>query len=176
MDKDVHPLVRLARRAVAAHIQEGRRLAPPAESEMTPEMGDRAGTFVSLHEFGELRGCIGTFLPQRSNVAEEIIENAIAAATRDPRFSPVLPDEVDDLEISVDVLTRPEPVESEADLNPEVYGVIVTDADNFRRGLLLPALEQVKSAQQQVAIARQKAFIGPDEPVHLYRFRVKRYH
>lgn len=176
MDKDIHPLVRLAHQALAAHILESRHLPPPAESEMTEEMRDHAGTFVSLHEFGELRGCIGTFLPQRSNVAEEIIENAIAAATRDPRFSPVQPDEVDDLEISVDVLTEPEPVTSEADLDPDLYGVIVTDTENYRRGLLLPALEQVKSAQQQVAIARQKAFIGPYEPVRLYRFRVKRYH
>jgi MEMO1 family protein len=176
MNKDVHPLVQLAHRAVAAHILVGRHLSPPSENEMTPEMRDRAGTFVSLHEFGELRGCIGTFLPQRTNVAEEIIENAIASATRDPRFPPVQPDEVDDLEISVDVLSEPEPVESAAELDPEIYGVIVTDLNNFRRGLLLPALEQVKTAAQQLAIARQKAFIGPDEPVRLYRFHVKRYH
>jgi AmmeMemoRadiSam system protein A len=176
MNKDVHPLVQLAHRAVAAHIVERRHLSPPSGGEMTPEMRARAGTFVSLHEFGELRGCIGTFLPQRANVAEEIIENAIASATRDPRFPPVRPDEIDDLEISVDVLSEPEPVESPADLDPDVYGVIVTDLDNFRRGLLLPALEQVKTTEQQLAIARQKAFIGPDEPVRLYRFLVSRYH
>jgi AmmeMemoRadiSam system protein A len=176
MNKDVHPLVQLAHRAVAAHILERRHLSPPSGVEMTAEMHDRAGTFVSLHEFGELRGCIGTFLPQRANVAEEIIENAIASATRDPRFPPVQPDEIDDLEISVDVLTEPEPVESAAELDPSIYGVIVTDLDNFRRGLLLPALEQVKSSEQQLAIARQKAYIGPDEPVRLYRFQVKRYH
>jgi MEMO1 family protein len=142
---------------------------------MTPEMLEHAGTFVSLHKFGELRGCIGTFLPQRSNVAEEIIENAIASATRDPRFPPVREEELDDLEVSVDVLTEPEAVASEADLDPKIYGVIVTDPESYRRGLLLPALEQVKTAEQQVAIARQKAYIGPDEPVRLYRFRVKRY-
>lgn len=176
MNKDVHPLVQLAHRAVAANILERRRLTTPPEKEMTPEMLQRAGAFVSLHEFGELRGCIGTFMPQRSNVAEEVIENAIASATRDPRFPPVRPDEVDDLEISVDVLSEPEPIKSVADLDPELYGVIVTDMDNMRRGLLLPALEQVKSADQQIAIARQKAFIGPDEPVKLFRFSVKRYH
>lgn len=94
MDKDVHPLVQLAHRAVTAHILERRHLSPPPAGELTPEMSDRAGAFVSLHEFGELRGCIGTFLPQRANVAEEIIENAIASATRDPRFPPVRPDEL----------------------------------------------------------------------------------
>jgi MEMO1 family protein len=176
MNKDVHPLVQLAHRAIAAHILDRRRLHPPSEEDMTPEMRERAGAFVSLHKFGELRGCIGTFLPQRADVAEEVIENAIASATRDPRFPPVRSEELDDLEISVDVLSEPEPVASEADLDPEMYGVIVTDPDSFRRGLLLPALEQVKTAQQQVAIARQKAYIGPDEPVRLYRFRVKRYY
>jgi AmmeMemoRadiSam system protein A len=176
MDEDVHPLVQLARRAVGAYILDGEHLSPPPDEEMTQEMRERAGTFVSLHEFGELRGCIGTFRPQRANVAEEIIENAIASATRDPRFPPVQPGEIDDLNISVDVLSEPEPVESVADLDPQVYGVIVSDLNNSRRGLLLPALEQVKTAEHQVAIARQKAFIGPDEPVRLFRFQVKRYH
>lgn len=176
MDKDVHPLVQLAHQAVGAYILDGRHMSPPPEEEMTPEMRERAGTFVSLHEFGELRGCVGTFRPQHANVAVEIIENAIASATRDPRFPPVQPDEVDDLDISVDVLSDPEPVESPADLDPQLYGVIVTDLNNARRGLLLPALEQVKTVEYQIAIARQKAFIGPDEPVRLYRFHVKRYH
>lgn len=176
MNRDVHPLVQLAHRAVSAHVLDKKRLRPPSDNEMTPEMRERAGTFVSLHKFGELRGCIGTFVPQRANVADEIIENAIASATRDPRFPPVQRQELDDLEISVDVLSQPEPVESVAELDPQTYGVIVTDLDNFRRGLLLPALEQVKTVEQQVAIARQKAFIGDDDPVRLYRFRVKRYH
>lgn len=176
MNRDVHPLVQLAHRAVSVHVLDKKRLRPPSDNEMTPEMRERAGTFVSLHKFGELRGCIGTFVPQRANVADEIIENAIASATRDPRFPPVQRQELDDLEISVDVLSQPEPVESVAELDPQTYGVIVTDLDNFRRGLLLPALEQVKTVEQQVAIARQKAFIGDDDPVRLYRFRVKRYH
>jgi AmmeMemoRadiSam system protein A len=176
MDKGVHPLVQLAHRAVAAYILDGRHLPVPSGEDMAPEMRARAGTFVSLYQFGELRGCIGTFLPQHANVAEETIENAIASATRDPRFPPVQPDELDGLEISVDVLSEPEPVELATDLDPQIYGVIVTDLSNSRRGLLLPALEQVKTAERQVAIARQKAFIGPDEPVRLYRFQVKRYH
>ena len=157
-------------------MRERRRLEPIPEEELPPELRQRAGTFVSLHEFGELRGCIGTFAPQRANVAEEVIDNAIASATRDPRFPPVQPSELDDLEISVDVLSEPEEIHSMAELDPEVYGVIVTDATGLRRGLLLPALEQVKTAEQQVAIARQKAYIAPGEPVRLYRFRVNRYH
>ncbi len=176
MNRQVHPLVQLAHRAIEAYILEGCRPGLPCGSELTPEMCEHAGAFVSLHEFGELRGCIGTFMPQQDNVATEIVENAIASATRDPRFPAVTADELDDLEISVDVLTEPEPAESIQDLDPQIYGVIVTDLNGMRRGLLLPALEQVKTAEQQVMIARQKAFIGPREPVKLYRFRVTRYH
>src|SRR5918911_2170873 len=103
-----HPLVQLAHRAVESYVRERRRLEPIPEEELPPELRQRAGTFVSLHEFGELRGCIGTFVAQRANVAEEVIDNAIASATRDPRFPPVQPSELDDLEISGDVLSEPE--------------------------------------------------------------------
>jgi len=172
----MHPLVRLAHRAVEMYVRERQRLPALPETELEPEWHARAGAFVSLHKFGELRGCIGTFAPVRANLAEEVIDNAIASATRDPRFPPVQASELADLDVSVDVLDEPEPVASEEELDPDVFGVIVADQSGMRRGLLLPALEQVKSVRQQVAIARQKAYIAPDEPVQLYRFRVKRYH
>ena len=82
-------------------------------------MKEKAGVFVSIHKHGELRGCIGTFEPSRRNVAEEIIVNGISAATRDPRFEPVQAEELRGLEISVDVLTSPEPIESKEQLNPK---------------------------------------------------------
>ena len=73
----------------------------------------------------------------------------------------------------VDVLTEPEPVEDESQLDPKKYGVIVQAG--WRRGLLLPDLEGVDTAALQIDICRQKGGIGPDEPVKLYRFEVKRY-
>jgi len=128
---------------------------------------------VSIHKFGELRGCIGTFEPTTKNVAEEVISNAISSATRDPRFPPIAPGELKDLEYSVDVLTSPEPVESQDKLDHKKYGVIVQSG--YSRGLLLPDLEGVDSVEEQITICRQKAGIAPDEPVKLYRFEVKRY-
>ena len=136
-------------------------------------MKEKAGVFVSIHKLGGLRGCIGTFDPQCENVAEEIINNAISSATRDPRFPPIAPDELKDLSYSVDVLTKPEPVASQDQLDPRKYGVIVECG--FRRGLLLPDLEGVDTVDHQIEICRQKAGIAPDEPVKLYRFEVKRY-
>ena len=165
-----HPLARLARETVETYIKEGKTLEP---KELVPEMEGRAGVFVSIHKFDELRGCIGTFEPTSRNVVEEIINNAISSATRDPRFPAIAPNELKNLSYSVDVLSSPEPVESQDQLDPKKYGVIVEAG--FRRGLLLPDLEGVDSVDYQIDVCRQKAGIAPDEPVKLYRFEVKRY-
>lgn len=166
-----HPLVELAREAITTYVCDGRRVSPP---ELSEAMQRRAGAFVSLHIGKELRGCIGTVEPTHPNLALEVIHNAIMAATRDPRFPPVEPDEVPNLEISVDVLSPPEPISSLAELDPKRYGVIVQGG--FRRGLLLPDLEGVDTPECQVDIARRKAGIGPHEPVQLFRFEVQRHH
>lgn len=167
-----HSLVALARKTIEHYIRDGEVIDPPEE--LTPEMRKRAGVFVSLHRGGQLRGCIGTIEPVRANVAQEIIANAISSATRDPRFPPLTAEELSDLEISVDVLTEPEPISSIRELDPKVYGVIVESGS--RRGLLLPDLEGVDTAEQQVAIALRKAWISATEPYRMYRFRVVRYH
>jgi AmmeMemoRadiSam system protein A len=134
---------------------------------------ERAGAFVSIHKQGRLRGCIGTILPVTECVAKEIIQNAISASTRDPRFSPITESELPYLEINVDVLTAPEDISSPAELDVKRYGVIVSCGG--RRGLLLPDLEGVDSVEQQIDIARQKGGIMPDEDVRLQRFEVVRH-
>ena len=166
------PLVELARQTITQYVRSGVTIPPPKQ--LTDEMAQPAGTFVSLHKGSALRGCIGTLEPTRPTVAEEIIQNAISAATRDPRFPPVQPDELAELDISVDVLTPAEPVASSDELDPKRYGVIVQSG--WRRGVLLPDLEGVDTAEYQVSIARRKAGIGPQEPVQLYRFEVRRHH
>lgn len=170
MAEKLHPLVKLAKETVESYIREGKTLQP---RELIPEMKGRAGVFVSIHKHGELRGCIGTFEPTKANVAEEIIANAISSATRDPRFLPVAVAELANLEYSVDILTKPERVEDESQLDPKRYGVIVESG--FRRGLLLPDLEGVDSTERQIEICRLKAGIDTGEPINLYRFEVKRF-
>ena len=168
---EMHPLVKLAKKTVESYVKEGK---VPNPGRLTPETKDKAGVFVSIHtKSGELRGCIGTIEPKKENVAEEIITNAVSSATRDPRFPPISPGELKDLDYSVDVLTEPEPVEDESQLDPKKYGAIVESG--WRRGLLLPDLEGVDSVDYQIDICRQKAGIGPKETVKLYRFQVKRY-
>ena len=133
----------------------------------------KAGVFVSIHKQGRLRGCIGTIAPTRANLAEEIIRNAVSAAAHDPRFDPIQPEELKWLEINVDVLSEPEDIQSEDELDIRRYGVIVTRGQ--RRGLLLPDLDGVDTVQQQISIARRKAGIGPTEKVSLQRFEVVRH-
>lgn len=168
-----HPLVQLARATIEAYVREGRVLRPDAAP--APIEGKPAGVFVTLHtrRTGELRGCIGTIEPTEPSLAQETINNAIAAATRDPRFPPVRPAELDDLEIEVSVLYPPEPIKSIAELDPKTYGVIVRRG--WRRGLLLPDIPGIDDAETQVRYARMKAGIGENERVDLYRFRVEKY-
>ena len=163
-------MVRLAKEAVESYVREGKTSRP---KELTLEMKERAGVFVSLHKHGQLRGCIGTFEPTKDNVAEEIIANAISSSTMDPRFPPVTAAELDDLEYSVDILTEPEPVTGISQLDPKEYGVIVESG--WKKGLLLPDLEGVDSVEEQIAICRLKAGISASEPVKLYRFQVRRF-
>lgn len=166
-----HPLVQLARATIDAYVRAGKVIRPPAE--LSPEMKQQAGAFVSLHRRGQLRGCIGTFAPTQDNVAEEVIHNAISSATQDPRFTPLQPRELADLEINVDVLSTPEPVTDVNELDPRIYGVIVSAGR--RRGLLLPDLEGVNTVDDQIDICRRKGGIGPNEPVQLQKFTVARY-
>lgn len=166
------PYVRLARETIESYIRDHKIIDIPFW--VTDEMIEfKAGVFVSIHEFGDLRGCIGTILPYKDCIAEEIISNAISACSRDPRFEPVSPDELDNLEISVDVLTEPEPISGPEQLDVRRYGVIVSCGG--RRGLLLPDLEGVDTVPQQIDIARRKGGIGVNEPYKLERFEVIRH-
>nr|WP_297704596.1 AmmeMemoRadiSam system protein A [uncultured Butyrivibrio sp.] len=166
------PYVRLAYRSVISYIMKGKKLELPKD--VTSEMLNiRAGAFVSIHKNGKLRGCIGTIGPTMDNVALEIIENAISASTRDPRFSPIKPEELLSLEINVDVLGRPQDITSMDELDVKRYGVIVTSG--HKRGLLLPDLEGVDTVEEQVGIAMQKGGISSDDEIKLQRFEVIRH-
>ncbi len=169
----MHSFVELAKRAVEEYVKNGNVLTCPKE--IPPEMQKRAGVFVSLKKHGELRGCIGTFLPCEENIYKEIVRNAIDAAAEDPRFYPVQEDELNDITYSVDVLSEPEKVSDISELNPKRYGIIV--AKGNRKGLLLPDLEGVNTVEDQLRITKMKAGISADdEEVEIFRFTVDRHH
>jgi uncharacterized protein len=168
----MHAYVELAGKAVEKYVRTG--IIPDIPPEVSPDMQRRAGVFVCLKIEGRLRGCIGTFQPCRKNLYEEISHNAIAAATEDPRFTPVGPDELDSIAYTVDILSEPEKIPDISELDPKKYGIIVSKGS--RRGLLLPDLEGVDTVERQLEITKMKAGINPlDTDVEIYRFIVERY-
>jgi AmmeMemoRadiSam system protein A len=166
------PYVKLAKESLEYYVKYRRPM--PVPEGLPEEMYRRkAGVFVTLHKKGELRGCIGTVVPQKKNVAEEIIRNAISAGFEDPRFPPVREEELPEIEYSVDVLMPPQPVKSKDELDPKRYGVIVRKG--FRAGLLLPDIEGVDTVEEQLSIALRKAGIRPDEDYTIEKFEVERH-
>lgn len=164
--------VRLARLSLESYVRSGTVIGIPGN---LPEelMRERAGVFVSLKKEGRLRGCIGTICATKSTVAEEIIQNAVSAGARDPRFPPVKEEELNQLEYSVDVLGKTRKVTSFEELDAKKYGIIVSRGG--RRGLLLPNLSGVDTVEEQIEIAKQKAGIGEEESVQVERFEVIRH-
>ena len=166
------PIAGFARECLTYHLtaQPFDKLIIPGE----PLLKEKKSCFVTLKKDGELRGCIGTVQPVRDNLASEIKHNAIAAATQDPRFWAVQADELPLISVSVDVLGEMERIDSDDELDPQRYGVVVRHGGKV--GLLLPHLEGVDTVEQQLDIARQKAGIWPEEEVELWRFEVERYY
>lgn len=161
--------VKLAKKSLEYYVKNGEYLPAPKEIS-----GVKKGVFVTLKKHDMLRGCIGTIQPISESVELEIIQNAVSAGLKDPRFQPVEASELDELVYSVDILSEPEPISSMEELDINKYGVIVSKG--FRKGLLLPNLEGVKDVEEQVAIALDKANIGFDENYKMERFEVKRYY
>jgi AmmeMemoRadiSam system protein A len=186
----MNPLVSLAKLAVESYIKEGKIITPPKD--LSEEfLRKRRGAFVTIEKDNELRGCIGTYLPTRINIAEEIIRNAITAATEDYRFGPVEKEELPYLSYTVYILSEPELVKNIKELNPKKFGIIVkttpiTHPDGTdvvfnghfvaKSGLLLPDLAGIDTVEQQIFIACQKGGIdSARERIVIYRFTVEKY-
>lgn len=166
----------LARKTIEMYVKEKRKPTKDEQKSWSPEeaLDQKGACFVSLKtKEGHLRGCIGTILSSYSSLSEEVIENAIAAASEDPRFAPVEPEELKNIVVSVDILSEPEKIDSKDDLDPKRYGVIVSKG--MRKGVLLPDLEGVDSVEKQLTIASQKAGIFSLDNVTIYRFTVQRF-
>ncbi len=165
--------VKLARASAEYFVKNGKVMEVP---DWVPDeiLNAKAGAFVSVHKFGALRGCIGTILPTKDNLAQEIVRNAVSAVSEDPRFEAVEPGELKWLEINVDVLSEPEKIKSKDELDVKKYGVIVQSG--YKRGLLLPDLDGVDTVDQQVSIAMRKGGISPGDKIELLRFEVVRHY
>lgn len=163
--------IKLAKNTIDSYIKTNNIIEIPSNID-DELLLNKAGVFVSIHKFGILRGCIGTIIPTRENIATEIIYNAISASTKDLRFNPIEIEELPYLDINVDVLGKIEDIESREELNPKIYGVIVYT--NYKRGLLLPNIEGIDTVDKQIEIAKRKGNITC-ENYKLQRFKVIRH-
>ena len=175
----MNPYILLVKQAIENYIKEKKIIFSPED---LPEeiLKRKSGTFVTIMKNDQLRGCIGTYLPTRKNIAEEIIYNAIAAATEDYRFEPIKKEELPELTYTVYILNEPELIKDIKGLNPKKYGIIVKTVPNShfvaKTGLLLPDLEGVDTTEKQISIACQKGGINPlEEKFLIYRFAVEKY-
>ncbi len=167
-----NPLVKLAKETIRSYITN--KVTPQPPEDLAKEFMERRGVFVSIKKHGQLRGCIGTVEPTKNNVAEEVIHNAISASTQDPRFPAITPDELEDLTISVDLLSSLEKVTDPDRLDPKKYGIIVSCKS--KKGVLLPDLKGIDTIEEQLRIAKDKGGIAHQEKFEIQRFEVKRYH
>jgi AmmeMemoRadiSam system protein A/AmmeMemoRadiSam system protein B len=169
------PFVKLARQTAEKYVLSGQVYYIPnhAQPKSAPS---RAGVFVSIKKLGDLRGCIGTISPTAENLAAEIRNNAISAASQDPRFRPITANELPFLTYSVDILSAAQPVDDVRQLDPKTHGIIVSLGD--KQGLLLPDIDGVDSVWEQIAIAMEKADIAwaDRDKIKLKYFTVKRYY
>jgi len=187
-------LAKLARKAITEYVKNEKTIKPEAVLEVDSVfLSKKAGTFVTLKKNGDLRACIGTFLPTKENVAQEVIHNAIGAATRDHRFGAVTEDELPELSYEVQVLSKPEPVTDEQDLNPEQYGILVKSIppgqedvglqEGAKSALLLPNLEGIDTTQKQISTACRKAGLPAGQAgitnqnnIKIWRFTTKNFY
>ncbi|MHA2616564.1 MAG: AmmeMemoRadiSam system protein A [bacterium JZ-2024 1] len=166
-------LLTIARKSIRLYLEKGEILAVPRDEEIPEPFRAPKATFVSIKKKGELRGCIGTVIPQRRNAVEETIYNAIDAAVSDPRFPALYLEELDECRLSVDVLSPLERVYSKEELDPEKYGVLVIQGG--RSAVLLPALPNIHTVEEQLRIVMLKGGFSPELPYEMYRFTVQRW-
>lgn len=158
-------LLQLARASIGHGLQTGKPLKINLEN-FPEQLTVPRATFVTLERYGQLRGCIGMLEAVRP-LAEDVAENAFAAAFRDPRFPSLSQHELDGLDLHISILSPAEAMvfESESDLiaqlHPGVDGLILREG--YRRGTFLPSVwEQLPEPHQFLRHLKQKAGLPPD--------------
>jgi AmmeMemoRadiSam system protein A len=180
--QDRKTLLKLAREAItrAAHGRE-----PPAidSSALAEDLQRDGASFVTLTKHEQLRGCIGS-LEARRSLASDVRENAVAAATSDPRFPPVRPEELDALHIEVSVLSSPQPLSYDgpddliAKLRPGVDGVVIERGWN--RATFLPQVwEKLPDPHEFLEHLCMKAYLPSDSyrrpGLHVFTYQVEKF-
>ena len=161
----------LARQTLEHFIETGKTLSTP--DDLPDALKKRAGVIVTIEKNGRVapRGCRGTLQPARKNLAEEIIANAIAAATRDAREKPLEKDELAHCKISLTIILSIKPIQS-LDQHDAVRCGLIAQRGN-KIGLVLPY--EGKDARTQWKWARAKAGLKDGEKAQMLEVEAVRF-
>ena len=170
-DHDRALLLRLAREAIAAHVG----VAPAHVPGMSDVLTKPGGAFVTLHNHGDLRGCIGHIEPTEP-LGQVVARCAVAACSSDPRFPPITPTEFEQIDVEISLLGPLEPIAGPQDIEVGRHGLVVESG--WQRGLLLPqvATEWSWDAEAFLAHTCHKAGLPRDAWKHgakLWRFEAE---
>jgi AmmeMemoRadiSam system protein A len=152
-------LLQIARESVTSYVKDGKR---KSFTEKDVVLNQELSAFVTLHEFGELRGCIGNMVGQ-GPLYQTVADMAIEAATGDPRFPTLSPDELNKIDIEISVLSPMRKVASPEEIKIPGHGVLVRNASGG--GVYLPqvAIESGWNKEEfMTSLCGQKAGIAPD--------------
>lgn len=155
-------LLRLARSCLQSYVEKHEEVkTPPRGFELTERLREPAGAFVTLEEGGHLRGCIGYIEPIRP-LYQAVMENTVSACSRDYRFLPVNPNELERIEIEISVLTPKKEIEKPENFLPGEEGIIIEKEG--KRAVFLPqvALEQGWGREETLRHLCLKAGLPPD--------------
>jgi AmmeMemoRadiSam system protein A len=166
-------LLKIAREAIAAHLHPSIQFA--TSNLASAILARPGGAFVTLHKGGDLRGCIGHIEPVQP-LGQVVPRCAVSAASSDPRFAPMAPDELDAIEIEISLLGPLEPISGPDDILVGHHGLVVERG--WQRGLLLPqvATEWKWSAEEFFAHTCQKAGLPRDawrKDAKIWRFEAE---
>lgn len=161
-EKEKREILKLAKLAIQSIFKKELIAELTKQKRVVKNLGLRNGVFVTITKRGELRGCIGYILPVRE-FEELVVDAAVSAAMRDPRFDPLTEDEVGEIEIEVSVLSEPKRIENVSEVEVGKHGLIVRRGPF--QGLLLPQVATEYNWDKLTFIRQTciKAGLSPDE-------------
>lgn len=167
---------KIAYDAILLYLKTGKKMLKE-ESQIPPALKLNLPCYVSVYSNGKLRSRNGSTEPKHKFLYNEIIENAVAAAGEDKETEPIREEELNNITLTVDVLSQPKPVENKSLLKPQKHGIVVKD-EAGNKSVVLPNMEGIESVEQQMKVARAKAGIDekePEEKLTLLNFTTTRY-
>ncbi|MFO7842710.1 MAG: AMMECR1 domain-containing protein [Bacteroidales bacterium] len=137
------------------------------ENKISADLKLKRACVVSIYDSNQnLRGCMGDPFPQKSNLYDEIIENSIAAASKDTRYEPLQKDELNQIKVAVDVVSIPKKADNFKDVKPQKHGLYVTDKEG-NSGFIMPGTKGIKTTDQLIKAVKKSAGLEDKEHKNL---------